>query len=242
VSQLCFPISDQLISDDYQYSFTDLAQPVQSVASVLSTSTGQGTTAGTQTGSGTTRPRDTWARARDVRTQAINAPHPSRNAGRYPASYSDYPNQGTQLTLQTQRPHLHHPINPFGPNSWDNTTHPGAARIFYNDNDRTIIDVGYHSPKQPSAGRFHEFINASYHPAAVHPASISSAVMPPADGSSMASPPAAASPPSANIPSDIGYQSSSSGGYADDSSVDEDVSVTAADWSRMEDDTSYRWG
>jgi hypothetical protein len=179
----------------------------QSTATGGSITTGEQTTAQTQTGSGNTRPRHTWVRAADARTQAIGAPHPGRNGGHYPAPYMGYPNQGTPLTLQASPPIQHYPINPNGPESWDNTTLPGQARLFYNDNNRTTIDVGYHDPRQPTAGRWAEFSNARYRPAAVGPMTLPPAVMPPA-----AMPPAAANPDSANNSSGSSYKSSSSGG------------------------------
>ncbi|KAK6860442.1 hypothetical protein PG995_004078 [Apiospora arundinis] len=104
------------------------------------------------------QPEYKYLQASDVRRQVQKAPSRPKSVG----------------------PHREFPIVPSPKpgepgRKWKGKSEPGPVRAFYNENDRTQFDVGYHdktrAPLGPQNGRKHQntpFSLATYHPAPVN--------------------------------------------------------------------------
>ncbi|OTA92449.1 hypothetical protein M434DRAFT_12379 [Hypoxylon sp. CO27-5] len=121
---------------------------------------------------GTTEPEYQYLAAADVRRQVREAPLALNSSGRYPSIYHNKP----PLPLRSQPPYREFPIvpSPQGGSAPGNYRYdkPGPVRAFYNDNNRTQFDVGYHDPNRatrgPRDGR--EFADTHFSLAQYHPA------------------------------------------------------------------------
>lgn len=108
---------------------------------------------------GITQPQYQYLQASDVRRQVQEAPTNIRSVGAYPKTYHNQPPE----PLRAQPPFREYPVVPSPANGSPagNYTggNPGPTRAFYNNNDRSTFDVGYHdstrAPLGPRNGRAH---------------------------------------------------------------------------------------
>ncbi|KAK6829501.1 hypothetical protein PG987_010085 [Apiospora arundinis] len=106
-----------------------------------------------ETGVDDDQPEFKYLQASDVRRQVQQAPKEMKSAGIYPRYYGNKPYQ----PLSSPAPHREFPIAPSpqpgeAPRNWQPGRKPGPVRAFYNEQDRSQFDVGYHDPSRPPTG------------------------------------------------------------------------------------------
>ncbi|KAK7962080.1 uncharacterized protein PG986_002905 [Apiospora aurea] len=120
----------------------------------------------------TDRPQFTYLQASDVRRQVQQAPAQFGAEARYPRPYHNNPPE----PLTSQAPHREFPIVPSpapgqAPSNFQRGMPYGPVRAFYNENDRTQFDAGYHDDTRPPTGprKGSQYPKSPYSLATYHP-------------------------------------------------------------------------